>query len=121
MSLLARERRYQNRRTQADTQSVREIFRRATSKVESSIRQNPNSFWLQKNLWTLERIAVLIRKKFRVCHHPFQVRRILRQWSYRFLTPAIFRIFSNFREKLFTTFKRESLSVHLPCFRSCWI
>ena len=67
MSLLARERRYQDPQTQADTQSVRETFRRATSKVESSIRQIPNSFWLQKNLWTLERIAVVIRKKFRVC------------------------------------------------------
>ena len=67
MFLLARERRYQNLRTQADTQSVRETFRRATSKVESSIRQSPNSFWLQKNLWTLECIAVVIRKKFQVC------------------------------------------------------
>ena len=72
----------QSPRTQADTRSAKETFGQATSKVRSSAKQRPDSFRLQTNLWTLERIAVVIRKKFRVCYHPSQVWRILRQMGY---------------------------------------
>ena len=56
-----------------------------TSNVKSWIaclNKGPRAFGYKTNLWTLERIAAVISKKFRVCYHASQVWRILRQMGY---------------------------------------
>ena len=51
-------------------------------KLDRLLNKGPKAFGYKTNLWTLERIAAVIRKKFRVCYHPSQVWRILRQMGY---------------------------------------
>lgn len=50
--------------------------------LDRLLNKGPTAFGYKTNLWTLERIASVIRKKFRVCYHPSQVWRILRQMGY---------------------------------------
>jgi len=50
MARCSQKRRGQSPRTQADTRSAKETFGQATAKVISSVRQRPDSFWLQNEL-----------------------------------------------------------------------
>ncbi|MHC4536994.1 MAG: IS630 family transposase [Planctomycetota bacterium] len=51
-------------------------------KLDRLLNKGPTAFGYKTSLWTLERIAAVIRKKFRVCYHPSQVWRILTQMGY---------------------------------------
>ena len=48
-------------------------------KLNRLLNKGPAAFGYKTNLWTLERIAAMIHKKFRVRYHPSQVWRILKQ------------------------------------------
>lgn len=51
--------------------------------LEQSLKQNPQAHGFATNLWTTERVARLIQRRFAVTFHPDHVWRILRQlgWS----------------------------------------
>ena len=60
----------------------RKLSDKKRQKLDRLLDKGPEAFGYKTNLWTLERIAAVIRKKFRVCYHPSQVWRILRQMGY---------------------------------------
>jgi len=60
----------------------RKLSDKQRQKLDRLLNKGPTAFGYKTNLWTLERIAAVIRKKFRVCYHPSQVWRILRQMGY---------------------------------------
>jgi transposase len=60
----------------------RKLSAKQRQKLDRLLNKGPTAFGYKTNLWTLERIAAVIRKKFRVCYHPSQVWRILRQMGY---------------------------------------
>jgi transposase len=52
-------------------------------KLLELLRQGPTHHGFGTELWTLERVAAVIERRFDICYHPSQVWRILRQlgWS----------------------------------------
>lgn len=60
----------------------RKLSAKQRQNLDRLLNKGPTAFGYKTNLWTLERIAAAIRKKFRVCYHPSQVWRILRQMGY---------------------------------------
>jgi transposase len=60
----------------------RKLSAKQRQKLDHLLNKGPTAFGYKTNLWTLERIAAVIRKKFRVCYHVSQVWRILRQMGY---------------------------------------
>ena len=60
----------------------RKLSDKQRQKLDRFLNKGPKAFGYKTNLWTLERIAAVIRKKFRVCYHTSQVWRILRQMGY---------------------------------------
>ena len=60
----------------------RKLSDKQRQKLSRLLDKGPTAFGYKTNLWTLERIAAVIRKKFRVCYHPSGVWRILRQMGY---------------------------------------
>jgi transposase len=53
------------------------------SALELDLRQNPQTHGFATNLWTTERVARLIQRRFAVTYHPDHVWRVLRRlgWS----------------------------------------
>ncbi len=60
----------------------RKLSDKQRQELDRLLNKAPKAFGYKTNLWTLERIAAVIRKKFRVCYHPSQVWRILKQMGY---------------------------------------
>lgn len=60
----------------------RKLSDKQLQKLDILLSNGPTAFGYKTNLWILERIAAVIRKKFRVCYHPSGVWRILRQMGY---------------------------------------
>jgi transposase len=49
----------------------RKLSDKQRQKLDHLLNRGPTAFGYKTNLWTLERIAAVIRRKFRVCYHPF--------------------------------------------------
>jgi len=60
----------------------RKLSDKQRQKLDRLLNKGPTAFGYKTDLWTLKRIASVIRKKFRVYYHPSQVWRILRQMGY---------------------------------------
>ncbi|PYN14127.1 MAG: hypothetical protein DME06_05445, partial [Candidatus Rokuibacteriota bacterium] len=56
--------------------------------IDAALRQGPRAFGFATNLWTLARVAVVIKRQSGVQYHPAHVWRLLRKLDWTLQRPA---------------------------------